>query len=430
MGSRRTIVIPLGSAGDVHPFVEVALALRRRDHDVSVMVNPHFAPLLARVGLPFVPVGTAEDYHALLGHPDLWHERRGVRVLADAVRRHGAETIRVLRTQGGDGAPLLVAPGAAFGARIVHEALGFPLVTLHLQPSCFVSACETAVPHARLRSINRWPAPLKRLFLAVVDRLSDRALGPGADALRAELGLPPVRRILREWWHSPQRVIGLFPDWYAAVQPDWPAQARLTGFPLPDEADAAPTPSLDAWLLEADAAGARPVVFVAGSNNRQASGFFRAGAEACHRLGRRGLLLTRFAEQVSQPASGRSPSRRVRAVRPGAPAGGGDCSSRRHRHRRPGIEGRVPAARHADRAGPAGQRSPTGTAGGGAHPAAGRLYRAECSARAGGVARIARHRARLPGCGTPVRGGRSRPADLRADRGDHVNPVCDGRHGH
>ena len=301
MASRRIIVMPLGSAGDVHPFVEVALALRRRDHDVSVMVNPHFAPLLARVGLPFVPTGTAEEYHALLGHPDLWHEHRGVRVLADAVQRHGAQAIRLLRTQGGDGAPLLVAPGAAFGARIVHEALGFPLVTLHLQPSSFVSARDTAVPHARLRSINRWPAPLKRLFLAVVDRLSDRALGPGANALRAELGLPPVRHILREWWHSPQRVIGLFPDWYAPVQPDWPSQARLTGFPLPDEADAAPTPSLDAWLSEADATGARPVVFVAGSNNRQASGFFRAGAEACHRLGRRGLLLTRFAEQVPSP---------------------------------------------------------------------------------------------------------------------------------
>ena len=155
MASRRIIVMPFGSTGDVHPFVEVALALRRRDRDVSVMVNPHFAPLLARVDLPFVPTGTAEEYHALLGHPDLWHERRGVRVLADAVRRHGAETIRLLRIQGGDGAPLLVAPGAAFGARIVHEALGFPLVTLNLERLAKV-ICALVVARDAETDLDDW----------------------------------------------------------------------------------------------------------------------------------------------------------------------------------------------------------------------------------------------------------------------------------
>ena len=298
MNSRRIMVIPFGSVGDVHPFVGVALALQRRGHDISVMANPHFEPLLDRVGLRLVPIGTAEEYRTVLEHPDLWHPRRGFRVLAGELQRHGARTLRLLQSPAGAGTPLLVAPGAVFGARIAHEALGFPLVTMHLQPTSLVSAYDTAVPHVQLRSINRWPVPLKHCFLTAVDWLSDRALAPSANALRSSLGLAPVRHILREWWHSPQRVIGLFPDWYAPVQPDWPTQTRLTGFPMPDEADAAPTPSLDAWLSEADAAGDRPVVFVAGSNNLQASEFFRAAAEACRRLGRRGLLLTRFVEQV------------------------------------------------------------------------------------------------------------------------------------
>ena len=42
------------------------------------------------------------------------------------------------------------------------------------------------------------------------------------------------------------------------------------------------------------------MVFVAGSGNRQATRFFSAAVEACHRLGCRGMLLTRYAEQCPQ----------------------------------------------------------------------------------------------------------------------------------
>jgi len=298
----RIIMTPVGSGGDVHPYVSVALALQRRGHDVSMIINPHFEPLLDRVGLPFVPIGTADDYDAVLSHPDLWHGRRGLGVLGGALRRWGREGFELIRAEAGRGAPVLVAPGLAFSARVAHEVLGLPLVTMHLQPSCLVSAHETPVLHARLRSINRWPALLKRLVLTLGDRLADRALAPAANSLRAELDLPPVRRITSQWWHSPQRVIGLFPDWYAAVQPDWPRQTTLTGFPLYDAAEAAPlTPALDDWLSACDAAGRRPVVFVAGTGNRQGARFFRAGADACRRLGRPGLLLTRFPEQLPDP---------------------------------------------------------------------------------------------------------------------------------
>ena len=294
----RILMAPVGSDGDVHPHVGVALALRRRGHDVSVIANPHFAPLLERVGLQCVPIGTVDDYHEVLDDADLWHARRGLGVIGSAGRRHAAAIVRVLREQAARDTPLLVAHGLAFGARAAHDALGLPLVTLHLQPTCFLSAHESAVPHVWLRSINRWPMPVKRLALAAADRLSDRALAPAANALRAELGLPPVRHIVREWWHSPQRVIGLFPDWYAAPQPDWPPRTTLTGFPLYDAGDATPpAPALEAWLD----AGNPPVVFVAGSGNRQASRFFQVGADACRRLGRRGLLLTRFVEQVPRP---------------------------------------------------------------------------------------------------------------------------------
>ena len=73
-------------------------------------------------------------------------------------------------------------------------------MTLHLQPTGFVSKHETPVPHVWLRSINRWPMPVKRLFVAVGDRLSDQALAPAVNDLRAEFGLLPVRNIVRAWY--------------------------------------------------------------------------------------------------------------------------------------------------------------------------------------------------------------------------------------
>jgi UDP:flavonoid glycosyltransferase YjiC (YdhE family) len=98
--------------------------------------------------------------------------------------------------------------------------------------------------------------------------------------------------------HSPQLVIGLFPEWFAAPQPDWPPNTCLTGFPLYDESGARATPAELAAFL---AAGPAPVVFAAGSANAQARDFFETCAEVCRRAGWRGILLSQFPDQV--PAS-------------------------------------------------------------------------------------------------------------------------------
>jgi len=148
-------------------------------------------------------------------------------------------------------------------------------------------------------SAERWPKVAKRLCLGLMDKLADLKVGPGLNEFRASVGLAPVRHVASRWWHSPQRVVGLFPDWYAAPQPDWPPQAVLTGFPLYDEQGVTGLPAyLEAFLAEAAAAGDPPVAFVPGSFNRQAHRFFAAAADACGRLRCRGILLTRYPEQL------------------------------------------------------------------------------------------------------------------------------------
>ena len=47
---------------------------------------------------------------------------------------------------------------------------------------------------------------------------------------------PAVRRILARYIHSPQLVLGFFPERFARPEPDWPAKTHLTGFVVALEA--------------------------------------------------------------------------------------------------------------------------------------------------------------------------------------------------
>jgi UDP:flavonoid glycosyltransferase YjiC (YdhE family) len=124
----------------------------------------------------------------------------------------------------------------------------------------------------------------------------DPKLGPPINGLRAKLGLAePATSIMGEWWHSPDRIIGLWPDWYGPRQPDWPERLRTVGFPLFDEEGITPlSDELDAWLR----AGEAPIAFTPGSAMIQGAGFFVESTKACVQLNRRGLLLTRHADQI------------------------------------------------------------------------------------------------------------------------------------
>ena len=291
----RTLLIPVGSAGDVHPYVGLGLALHQRGHDVTIATNPYFQPLVDRVGLNFIPIGSIAHYDAILTNPNLWHPRKGLQVIGAAARAAANEMFGIVKAHGNDRNSVVVGHSLAFAARNAQDALGLRLVTIHLSPSCLPSAHRSPVLHPLLTGINNMPHLVKRGLLALGDLVADRMLDGAINPHRRSLGLPPARRITSQWWHSPTCVIGMFPDWFAPVQPDWPPQLRLTGFPLYDERSSAATSPEIARFLDN---GEPPVVFVAGSGNRHAAQFFRVAVDACRRLGRRGLLLTPHRAQL------------------------------------------------------------------------------------------------------------------------------------
>jgi UDP:flavonoid glycosyltransferase YjiC (YdhE family) len=140
------------------------------------------------------------------------------------------------------------------------------------------------------------PMWFKRAFFRLADWLIiDRELKAPVNRFRATLHLPPIDRVMHRWLHSPQLVIGFFPEWFAPPQPDWPAHTHLVGFPLWDAGQPGTiAPDVDEFL----AAGAPPVIFTPGSAGATLHSYFRESVAAARDLGVRTMVVTNYPDQV------------------------------------------------------------------------------------------------------------------------------------
>jgi rhamnosyltransferase subunit B len=281
------IVVAVGTAGDVHPLLGLSRTFANRGHKVSFCTNPVFGALVERCGFRFLPLGTVEEYWSAVNNPDLWKPRTSLKVLWAGVARTMRPLFDLMCTEAGNDTVIAGHPWA-FGARFFQEKYGVPMITLHVSPSTFLSAKQPPI-HRQLTIPLFLPYPVRAGLLWAFERgMLDRVCGPEVNRLRAELGLPPVRRVMSRWMHSPQGVLGLFPDWFAPPQTDWPAAVELTGFPLFDEAEFRRLdPELEDFLAQADP----PVVFTPGSTLVNESAYWRAAAGALDSVDARGVFL-------------------------------------------------------------------------------------------------------------------------------------------
>jgi len=292
------LLITLGSHGDVHPYIGLGMELSRRGHRVVVVTNAHFASLVRAAGLEFDPLGDETFFREGIKDVDLWHPMRGwkrvftwgllpwVRPTYDLIERYWKDTNHDLA---------LVASSLALGARMAHDKLGVPYATVHLAPGIFRSNIDPPrLPN--LPFLHLLPIFARRHVWEGGDKyVLDPLLAPSINATRKELGMDPVSGIVNQWWNSPMLVIGFFPAWFASVVSDWPKQVVLTDFPMYDESDVAPLdPALDAWLEPGD----KPIAFTPGSAMVHGHRFFDTAVRACTILNRRGILLTRHADQI------------------------------------------------------------------------------------------------------------------------------------
>lgn len=290
------LLTAIGSYGDVHPVVGLGAALRRRGHRVSVITNPYFADVVSQAGLELLSITTREHYLRLIAHPDVWHPIRSVPVLfREAIINLLDPLYRLIEENYVPGETVVVAHVLDAASRVFRETTGAPVALLTLTPQAMWS--DHRPPHLGPRSIGpHMPRWINRVQFWLGNRwIIEPQLKRPLDRFRAQLGLPATPRLFPDWWFASDVNLCFFPDWFSAVQPDWPRPIETVGFPLWDAGDTTTlSPEVEAFLD----AGEPPIAFTPGSANKQAESFFATAVEVCQQLGRRGILLTKFLEQV------------------------------------------------------------------------------------------------------------------------------------
>jgi rhamnosyltransferase subunit B len=288
------IVVTTGSAGDLFPFLRLALGLRARGHVVTVLAPLMHEALVLQAGLAFHPLPADP---AVLEDPDLWHPRRGFGVVWRAMRP-GMEAMRAFVRALPREQPcvLLVHPLAVAHADLCRaERPGMQIVAAYLAPSNLRTVYD--LPVLGPLPIPRWmPLALRRWLWNMVESTAiNPVVVPELNASRRAQGRAPMSSYMHEMHNAPDLSVTLFPPWLGARQPDWPSPLLCGDFPLYDpHPEASIAPALAHFMR----AGSAPIIVTHGTANLHAAAFFASALAAAQRLGRRIVFLSAHRAQV------------------------------------------------------------------------------------------------------------------------------------
>lgn len=291
MTGKRIVLATLGSYGDIHPYMAIAAELRTRGHQPVIATCESYREKMESAGFEFVPVRPnvpppqEQDQAAM---DKVMHPRSGSSYLLNEMLfpfvREGYEDL----LQAVAGADLLLTHPISFAGPLVAQTTGIPWVSSVLAPVSFFSAYDPPVPpfwpwmrHVQILG----PRFVAAFFKQVKKAYNNKPY----EQFRDELGLPDRGSPVFEGQHSPTLILALFSKLFAQPQPDWPTQARVTGFAFYDgRNELEMPPELTKFLDE----GAPPIVFTLGTSAVWvARDFYRESIAASNLLGRRAVLL-------------------------------------------------------------------------------------------------------------------------------------------
>ncbi|MBW4549893.1 MAG: glycosyltransferase [Aphanocapsa sp. GSE-SYN-MK-11-07L] len=287
----RIVVTTIGSLGDLHPKIVIALELRKRGHDVVFATHQEYQAQVESLGFEFhrlrpdYPLNDSQEAARMM---DL---RTGSKYVIHWVSARLRETYTDLVETVKD-ADFILAGELVYAARLVAETLKIPWALSILQPTSFFSAYDPPVRAeypvlAKLRVLG----PGFNRGLVQFAKWVSQSWAQPIYQFRSELGLPPLAgNPLIDDKHSPYLVLALFSSAFAKPQPDWAINTVQTGFAFYDgsEEEAKLTPKLLQFLE----AGEPPIVFTLGSAAVMTPGrFYEESVEAAKHLGCRAVLL-------------------------------------------------------------------------------------------------------------------------------------------
>ena len=292
-GTCNVILVPAGSHGDVHPLLGLGQTLAKCGHKISIIANEPFKPIAQKLGFEFLQLRSTDELRK--SPPTVWHPRKSWDAMASRLEPEWRRQHQLIIDNYSESKGIVLAAGAAFGARLAQEKHGVRVATVHLSPICFRSLISPPVIHPALRWMNWLPATPKRLVFQMVDRAIDLAFVPRLNRLRTEMGLKTIRRPFNGWWNSPELVIAMFPAWFCAPHADWPPNTVMGDFVLFDDQVVEKKNSVAEEFLATEDPF---IVFTPGTSASDSRSFLKAAIVACDQLGYRGLILSRRKKDV------------------------------------------------------------------------------------------------------------------------------------
>jgi rhamnosyltransferase subunit B len=298
---KRIILATFGSLGDVHPYIALALELRRRGHRPVIATSEIHRQIAEAEGIEFHAV--RPDITDFGSEVELMEKVMNLKsgpeyVIRELMMPHLRASYESLNAAC-DGADLLVSHPLTFTAPIIAEqrrSQGMAWASVSITPAVLLSAHDPPVfaPAPWLRHARVLGPGVNGLLLRGIIGSTHNWVKPWHQ-LRADLGLPRTStNPIFGGQFSPELNLALFSALLAPPQPDWPPNTIVTGFPFYDRrgeaANANPdaTRELEAFL----AAGESPIVFTLGSSAvMKAGNFYSESAKAASKLGKRALLL-------------------------------------------------------------------------------------------------------------------------------------------
>ncbi|HMF76693.1 MAG TPA: glycosyltransferase, partial [Bryobacteraceae bacterium] len=154
----RIVLNTFGSFGDLHPYLALAIELRKRGHQSVIGTAEVYRTKVEAEGVEFAPV--RPDVGELLNDPDsiakLWHPKTGSEFLIrDYVMPRVEQSYEDLLAAC-HGADLLLTHVAGYAGPLVAEKLGMRWLSVALQPIIFFSRYD-----APMLPVAPW---LKRVY--------------------------------------------------------------------------------------------------------------------------------------------------------------------------------------------------------------------------------------------------------------------------
>ena len=279
------LVATIGTRGDVAPFLDIALNLKKLGYKVSFLTNPYFETEIINADLDFFPLGTVEEYQRVMSNPALWNLNQCIEVAFKSSFTPNLEILSdfVAHLDPAEKLVIFAHPfllPLADLARLKNKDL--KIIAGALSPLLF----RTRYADFALGPITipaYFPSFFWKLLWAFLEKkyFYIHIVAP-LNKKRISLGLLSVSGYISYLQEVADQYVSLFSDWFCPRQKDWPKNFISGDFLLADDSTPkALSPELQEFLNTGD----KPIVFTFGTGNLHTKHLFATALQALEMMG-------------------------------------------------------------------------------------------------------------------------------------------------